>query len=1705
MKLSLLFSAVLASCTAAYTSPPVSVRVDASWPAPDLVTQYLETLALEAPREFFPFLAYLTSHHSLYRILPAPLQPASAAVAAHYEKAGLSPIFAPPGLLQPNETYALLETAATRSLLLRSRGLRESLHVSLANREASVTIEGMRGVWAERERNVVEWEKARVVVENGVEAHERDRLLRGDVKAKWTTSATDRACASWIDVGGKKACTVQEFWMVVGNEQQEEKGPIALPSNLPSPERPDIFPFDHVSPPGANPHLPRFVLYGSPTSPSFQLLFDFLYSLSEPRAIPVETLASPAGTAASLTTAANFAAPHGPRLQFVLRWKPASKDEPNLVLTGYGAALDIKKSDYLVIDDRLATTESPPAASPERDEPLLGIEGDLAPKMETVKKSDVPELSLRTAQFILNSAEPFRALTTLTSAFPRLASHLPALVPSPDAHLLSEVSMNQMSFPRLTMRPGFYLNGVELAENEVDPFALIRLMRKERKYLADLVGLNKHMLGADARRILIDGSPKTKSGARGGMITAEVLGELYDATDRQEGGQVILWWNDLEKDTRYKSWSKSVRDLLRPTYPGSMNLIARNLNNVVLVLDLTQPNALALVIENIKTFVSRGIPVRFGVVPLVSEQGDETAVQRQVAQALWYLTDTLGRSAAMAFLNDLYLASPEAAISEEVLRQVYDRTVAAVSAADADTQLASFEAVQQGIGKKATAIHSRLSKTRDYLKRLGVPLAGMEPNGKATLGSFFMNGAFFPIDEDFSQNLQRTLGLHIQFLSQEAYLNSLTNDVDAKFYFADLPTTHRRRNQWIFPSETSPLKFVNLMDAFDGINKPFVQNFYIEGTTGETNETTGLDIEAPPASSTLYVIADLNDLSGIELAKVALQLADKTTQVRVSFVHNPLESDEAHPWALSNLLYLLHRNKLCDDVLPIEIRGWIGLELGDKGPKQRDGRDWSDENPLKKLLPEGAASNRAFEAQLFWDELQWFRHKLGFQAGENGLVINGRVIGPFADGAFELGDLRSLLDYELEKRIDSVVTAVNSTSLDLDLLTRSARSHMVNIASSIVGVASLPDPAAGAFGPGAAERRRDYLGMAGNNSAVFGHNERNALFEVAVIVDPATELAQRWAPIIKTLSDLAFVHVRLYLNPAFHLDEIPIKRFYEYSFRPELEFDSVTGKEVAPSIRFDNVPEDVLFTFSADTQQSWLAFPKTSVHDLDNIRLADLPAARKAEGVEAVLELEALVIEGHARDMPTGKPPRGLQLELRSGATESEDEQQVDTIVMANLGYFQFKANPGLWRLAIRPGRSSEVFELESAGADGWKSPDVAKAGNSLVVSTLEGLTLYPRFRRKAGHELTELLDESAAASALAKRGPSVVDRIKNMIPFFAPSPNSLVSTGKKADINVFTVASGLLYERMAFLMMVSVMRHTKSTVKFWLIQNFLSPSFKAFIPHMAREYGFDYELVTYKWPHWLRTQKEKQRTIWGYKILFLDVLFPLDLDRVVFVDSDQIVRTDLKELVDMDIGGAPYAFAPMGDDRAEMEGFRFWKTGYWKNHLQGRPYHISALYLVDLDRFRQIATGDRLRQQYQALSADPNSLANLDQDLPNNSQNIIPIFTLDKSWLWCETWCSDESLAEAKTIDLCNNPLTKEEKLKRAKRLIPEWTVYDDEVAALAKRVATETSASDASAFVVKADELEQAVQQKKERAKHVEEEEKKAAGSAEHVKDEL
>lgn len=45
--------------------------------------------------------------------------------------------------------------------------------------------------------------------------------------------------------------------------------------------------------------------------------------------------------------------------------------------------------------------------------------------------------------------------------------------------------------------------------------------------------------------------------------------------------------------------------------------------------------------------------------------------------------------------------------------------------------------------------------------------------------------------------------------------------------------------------------------------------------------------------------------------------------------------------------------------------------------------------------------------------------------------------------------------------------------------------------------------------------------------------------------------------------------------------------------------------------------------------------------------------------------------------------------------------------------------------------------------------------------------------------------------------------------------------------LNIFSVASGHLYERFLKIMMLSVLKHTKTPVKFWFLKNYLSPQIK--------------------------------------------------------------------------------------------------------------------------------------------------------------------------------------------------------------------------------------------------------------------------------------
>ncbi|TKA65074.1 hypothetical protein B0A55_09741, partial [Friedmanniomyces simplex] len=1215
-------------------------------------------------------------------------------------------------------------------------------------------------------------------------------------------------------------------------------------------------------------------------------------------------------------------------------------------------------------------------------------------------------LGLKAASFVMASDAPFDMLLRLSQDFPKHSSAIAATNVSTD--FVQEHRANR----DLLLPPGFnvlWINGVQIMPRDLDAYSLLEYLRRERKMINSVRELG--LSGPEAINLLSHEA-----------ITASAVdqeAQRYDWRDDNEGGNIIMWMNGIEKDKRYMEWPSSISALLQRTYPGQLPPVRRSIHNLVITVDFSNYADVLTVIESLQNFVKRKVPIQFGLVPrFASDAG------RQQAKTVYYLLDRYGLGAALAYLTNSVagagrkFSAPQEkyfaqAIEGRKLRR--DRTV--VSFADVPSD---------------ATLDERLLSAQAYFRRLGA--------GQAT-PPILINGVAIPHTDDWLQTMSQRVSVDSRMVQEAVYTSTVSQDD----YLPDLflASASLRRNPLIVPEDDKDIRHINLGEL------PNLSAFPSLPANPDT-----IDRELVR----LTVAADFDTREGFEQLMEALLFRQQHDNVELAVLYVPSGNATSGAFAgecVQRDPCVKHIQSALDKYETLRATRYTDEEASSSVELSSSQRFELYRTMWAERMVGGSANDQTLQNARAPATVT---SAIGVQAGQMALVLNGRVVGPVSSSQIiEVEDLETLLTYERKKRLLPAALAIEGLGLQEKASTPLAFAFISNLIA-LSQVSDVPD---GIFEAAPTVRTGVFKQWNSTHTAIKTGGMENANVQIFSALDPASELAQRWLPIIKALSELDGVATTLFLNPKERLEELPVKRFYRHVLESKPLFDA-DGSLKSLSAHFGGLPAEALLNIGMDLPPSWLVAPKDSVHDLDNIKLS---AVKTGADVEAIYELEHILIEGHSRDVTLGPPPRGAQLVLGTEA----DPHAADTIIMANLGYFQFKANPGVYNLALQKGRSEEIFRIDSAGTKGY-APQPGDNVTETALMSFRGATLFPRLSRRVGMEEEDVLEAPQSALENVAEG---AERLLSQVGLSGAKTRKYLSKAAKfgsaliqgkskptdipteahAEINIFSVASGHLYERMLNIMMLSVMKHTKHTVKFWFIEQFLSPSFKTFLPLMAEEYGFKYEMVTYKWPHWLRGQKEKQREIWGYKILFLDVLFPLDLDKVIFVDADQIVRTDMYELVQHDLEGAPYGFTPMCDSRTEMEGFRFWKQGYWKNFLRGLPYHISALYVVDLKKFRQIAAGDRLRQQYHQLSADPASLSNLDQDLPNHMQMALPIHSLPQEWLWCETWCSDAALKDAKTIDLCNNPQTKEPKLDRARRQVPEWTLYDDEIAGVAKR----------------------------------------------------
>ncbi|CAI5520739.1 unnamed protein product [Closterium sp. Naga37s-1] len=1073
-------------------------------------------------------------------------------------------------------------------------------------------------------------------------------------------------------------------------------------------------------------------------------------------------------------------------------------------------------------------------------------------------------------------------------------------------------------------------------------------------------------------------------------------------------------------------------------------------------------------------------------------------------------------------LSEAAAASPGGSLDSDDARRAALASVLAarqrVEGGQVESEEGGGEQGGAGGGGAAAAVWAQVVGSSRFVSGLG--LADAMP-------CLLFNGVFYPSPKVPGGTLE-AMQEEMEAVQRAVYYQQIRGSSDVLAFF--LSSAAKRFNPEVALPAGKTAPYVSLAPPMAADNPALARLSFLH--------SPGTEDEVKPFSHLLAL--DLSSHQGVDLLlQAVLHLeSGEGTHARVAVLHNPLHAPaNAHArlppltWRhlVPRLIMAAVQMPSRRSKLPAFLRSLLQLPLlravvsrthsggeGDgwasKGEvnSEQEGQEllasaWSvaDEAGLYRAELEravtGAGAAEAAAAHMAQDRL-FVKQHCGASPGSSVIITNGRLLAP--QHRFVAADFALLEEVE-SKRVKPALSVLQDLPSwphlppDLPL-----SDHVSGMAMVVASALSSAERASGDY--------VQFARLTASPSIGIIHSNDSALLHIDGVIDPLSAEAQQVTPLLLLLHEWFNPSLRIFMNPLTSISEFPLKNFYRYA-APHKELADASGVLAAGAeVEFLNMPLTRTLTLNLKVPEPWLVEPAVADHDLDNLVLEKVADP----SVAAVFELEALMITGHCyEDSDMQEPPRGMQLVLgtpppvpsallnhssapataaatttatsSSGAGGRPQGLVVstaleDTIVMANLGYFQLKAAPGLWLLQLAPGRSQTLYQLSGeggalggggggaaeAGEEGGDEGDagmgaVGRVAMEVAVMDLRGKVVQLRVVKRAGMEGEKMLDgaggedgddeqqeEPAAAASLFG---SFFQKLTGKKPAVASKGEG---AGANSTINIFSIASGHLYERFTRIMILSVLKNTRRPVKFWFIKNYLSPSFKEVIPHMAREYGFEYGLITYKWPSWLHKQTEKQRLIWAYKILFLDVIFPLSLQKVIFVDADQVVREDMGRLYDMPLHGHPLAYTPMCDNNRDMEGYRFWKQGFWRDHLRGKPYHISALYVVDLVRFRRMAAGDTLRVIYESLSKDPNSLANLDQDLPNYAQHTVPILSLPQEWLWCESWCGNATKARAKTIDLCNNPMTKEPKLQGARRIVAEWGALDEEQRRFTERV---------------------------------------------------
>lgn len=410
-----------------------------------------------------------------------------------------------------------------------------------------------------------------------------------------------------------------------------------------------------------------------------------------------------------------------------------------------------------------------------------------------LEEAQVKDLGNKAADYILTSPNPLRSLAHLTQNFPRLAHQLvDRQVPD---ELAREISVTQQT---TRVQPGFsglWINGLDVGTDSVNLFQLLRFLRVEGRVVDSVMEL-----GLDAKsavEILNTRTTEAKS---------LPWGDTFDVRDEM----AIIWLNDLEKDRRYQMWPRSIRELLRPGFPNQFKFVRKNAYTLIALLDLSNVDHVDMLMT-LFTWISREIPLRFGVVLLSDAKSAES---RKIAELSKSLVDFYG----LKYFRD-YIMKLREAIGDEGTTFPAD-LVDQLSAKFFEETKATAQ-LKAGIEGAPLNLAVALEGSQSYLDIANAHAAKFGIS--KTEGAWFLNGRLGDIDDGWQEEVVQAYFAMLEYLQRKVYYAEINDETNVFDHFSTIPGVLPRRNPYIgSPTPSRPAKFVDL-GTLDS-NVPYVSN-----------------------------------------------------------------------------------------------------------------------------------------------------------------------------------------------------------------------------------------------------------------------------------------------------------------------------------------------------------------------------------------------------------------------------------------------------------------------------------------------------------------------------------------------------------------------------------------------------------------------------------------------------------------------------------------------------------------------------------------------------------------------------------------------------------------------------------------------------------------------------------------------------------------